>query len=59
MLKKIPKRLEKHGQVRIDDYYWLRERDNPEVIAYLAGENQHAEKGMAKAQPSEIGRAHV
>jgi oligopeptidase B len=53
MVKKIPTRLEKNGHVRIDDYYWLRERDNLEVIAYLNAENQYAEKEMAQAQPSE------
>src|SRR4029077_3471459 len=53
MVKKIPTRLEKHGYVRIDDYYWLRERDNPEVIAYLNAENEQAEKAMAKVRPSE------
>ena len=53
MVKRIPNRLEKYGHVRIDDYYWLRERDNPEVIAYLKAENEHAEKEMAQAQPSE------
>jgi oligopeptidase B len=53
MVKKIPTRLEKHGHVRIDDYYWLRERDNPEVIAYLNAENEQAEKAMAKVRPSE------
>jgi oligopeptidase B len=47
MLKRIPTRLEKHGHVRIDDYYWLRERDNPEVIAYLEAENARAEKETA------------
>jgi oligopeptidase B len=53
MAKKIPTRLEKHGHVRIDDYYWLRERENPEVILYLNAENEHAKKEMAQAQPSE------
>ena len=53
MVKKIPTRLEKHGHVRSDEYYWLKERDNPEVIAYLNAENQYAEKEMAQAQPSE------
>src|SRR5882724_4280870 len=47
MVKKIPTRLEKHGHVRVDDYYWLREQDNPEAIAYLKGENEYAEKAMA------------
>jgi hypothetical protein len=50
---KIPTRLEKHGHVRIDDYYWLKERENPEVIAYLNAENEYAEKEMVQAQPSE------
>src|SRR5690606_32630341 len=36
-----------HGHVRIDDYYWLRERDNPEVIAYLEAENAYADEVMA------------
>jgi oligopeptidase B len=53
MVKKIPNRFEKYGNVRTDDYYWLRERDNPEVIAYLKAENEHAEKEMAQARPSE------
>ena len=39
--KKIPKKLEKHGHVRIDNYYWLKERDNPEVLAYLKAENDY------------------
>ena len=32
--KKIEKVLEKHGDIRIDNYYWLNERENPEVITY-------------------------
>jgi oligopeptidase B len=53
MVKKIPTRLEKHDHVRIDNYYWLRERDNPEVIAYLKAENEYAENEMSRADPSE------
>jgi oligopeptidase B len=45
--KRIPVRLEKHGDLRIDDYYWMRERENPEVIAYLEAENQRAENETA------------
>src|SRR5438093_13452893 len=47
MVKRIPKRFEKHGHVRVDDYYWLREQDNPEAIAYLKRENEYAEKAIA------------
>jgi oligopeptidase B len=39
-----------HGDERIDDYFWLRERDNPEVIAYLEAENSYTEALM---QPTE------
>ena len=34
------------GREMVDDYYWLRERDNPEVIDYLKGENAYTEAVM-------------
>ncbi len=40
-----PVELESHGHVRVDDYFWLREREDPEVIAYLEAENAYT-KGM-------------
>jgi oligopeptidase B len=45
--KKIPVQLEKHGDVRIDDYFWLRERENPEVLDYLTRENDYNERMTA------------
>ena len=36
-----PKTLEKHGDVRIDNYFWLNDRENPEVIDYLNKENEY------------------
>lgn len=42
-----PTRLVAHGDVRIDDYYWLRDRSNPAVIAYLQAENDYARAEMA------------
>jgi oligopeptidase B len=45
--EKKPVQLELHGDVRVDNYYWLRERENPEVIAYLDGENAYTEQMMA------------
>jgi oligopeptidase B len=47
MAKAQPVELEEHGHVRIDNYYWLKERDNPEVIAYLKAENAYTEAVMA------------
>ena len=41
---KKPKKLKKHKDVRIDDYYWLNERENPEVIAYLEAESAYYKK---------------
>ena len=41
LAKKQPHRLEKHGDVRIDNYYWMNDRENPEVIAYLNAENAY------------------
>jgi oligopeptidase B len=37
----IPHNMEKHGHVRTDDYYWLNQRENPEVIDYLNKENEY------------------
>jgi len=41
--KKQPQVLEIHGDRRIDNYFWMRDRDNPEVIAYLNAENAYTE----------------
>ena len=38
---KIEKHLEKHGDVRIDNYFWLKERESDEVIDYLERENHY------------------
>jgi oligopeptidase B len=39
--KIIPHKLVKHKHTRIDDYYWLNDRENPEVIDYLNKENEY------------------
>ena len=43
---KYPHQLKSHGFIRSDDYYWLRDRDNPEVRAYLEAENMHVSDVM-------------
>ena len=45
--KKIPKELSIHNDVRIDNYYWLNDRENPEVIKYLEEENAYCDTMMA------------
>lgn len=44
--KIIPKQLICHCDVRVDNYYWLRERENPEVLAYLEAENRYTAQVM-------------
>ncbi|MEW5900996.1 MAG: S9 family peptidase [Acidobacteriota bacterium] len=39
--EKIPHDLIAHGHTRVDNYYWLRERENPKVIDYLKDENAY------------------
>ena len=39
-----------HGDERIDDWYWLRERDDPDAIAYIEAENGYAEAAMAQTR---------
>ncbi len=36
-----------HGDVRVDNYFWLRDRQNPEVISYLEAENRYSDSVMA------------
>jgi oligopeptidase B len=36
-----PKTNMEHGDIRVDNYFWLRDRSSPEVIAYLAAENEY------------------
>ncbi|MDX1603072.1 MAG: oligopeptidase B, partial [Salinimicrobium sediminis] len=45
--RKVPVELEKHGDIRIDNYFWLRERENPEVLDYLTQENLYNEQMTA------------
>ena len=48
--RKVPKVTEIHGEKRVDDYAWLREKQAPEVKAYLDAENAYAD---AVTAPSE------
>lgn len=46
-VKIVPHETEIHGRVLVDDYAWLRDRDNPEVIAHLEAENAYTEAATA------------
>lgn len=44
--KRIPKNVGGHGEKRIDDFHWLRHRDDPAVIDYLKAENEFTASAM-------------
>ena len=48
---KIPKKLIIQDHTRIDNYYWLNERENPKVLAYLEAENSYRDAIM---KPTEM-----
>jgi oligopeptidase B len=39
--RKVPHSTTLHGDTRTDDYFWLREKKDPEVVAYLEAENAY------------------
>jgi oligopeptidase B len=45
--RRIPKQDVVHGETRLDEYFWLRDRADPEVAAYLEAENAYADAVMA------------
>ncbi|MBK8492469.1 MAG: S9 family peptidase [Saprospirales bacterium] len=45
--KQISKELTIHGDTRQDPYYWLNQREDPEVVAYLEAENAYQEEMMS------------
>jgi oligopeptidase B len=45
--KKVPHETTIHGRTLKDDYFWLREKSNPEVIKYLESENAYTDEVMA------------
>ncbi|MFC2096973.1 S9 family peptidase [Bacteroidota bacterium] len=49
-VKKIPKELTIHDDTRIDNYYWLNQREDSEVIKYLKAENEYAKKIMESTE---------
>ena len=46
MAKKVDKILKMHNHERNDEFYWLNQRGNPEVIDYLNAENDYRDKYM-------------
>src|SRR5580704_1385690 len=49
--KKVPKTTEINGTKLVDNYYWLRDKKNPEVSAYLEAENAYTNAVMKPTEP--------
>jgi oligopeptidase B len=48
---RIPRDVTVHGDRRIDDYFWLRDRTNPAVLDYLGAEDRYTDDAMAPTKP--------
>ena len=48
--KQIPKADTLFGDIRIDNYFWLRNKSNPEVNEYIKAENKYTETSMKKTE---------
>jgi len=51
LARRIPRASTLHGETRTDDYFWLRNREDPEVIAYLEAENRYTDAVLEAAEP--------
>lgn len=47
---KKPHSITFHGHTRVDSYYWMRERENPEVIEYLEAENSFLKETLKETE---------
>jgi len=52
--KIIPHKLVKHKHTRVDNYYWLNDRENPEVIDYLNKENEYYHSVTAETKGFQV-----
>jgi oligopeptidase B len=51
LAERRPQVSEIHGDRMVDDYFWMRDRNDPAVMAYLAEENRYAESVIAPLAP--------
>lgn len=56
--KVLPKQISLHGDTRADDYLWLRDRSDPDVIPYLDAENRYTDEVMAPTKSLQAGLYH-
>ncbi len=49
--KKVKKEMTIHGDTRVDNYYWLNQREDQEVISYLNAENDFTKGKLKHTEP--------
>ena len=49
--KRVDHREVRHGATVVDPYHWIREKSNPEVIAYLEAENAYTDAMTKEVKP--------
>ncbi len=48
---KRPHSIAQHGEIRADDYFWLRNREDPEVLKYLTSQMDYLDEVMGHTKP--------
>ncbi len=48
---KRPHPIMQHGQTRVDDYFWMRNREDPAVMDYLTAENDYLDEVLQHTRP--------
>src|SRR6266508_6099486 len=48
---KRPYQITQHGETRVDNYYWMRDRQDPEVMKYLRAESDYLEEVLGHTKP--------
>ena len=48
---KHPHEIAQHGQTRVDNYYWMRDRNDPETMKHLRAESDYLEEIMQHTKP--------
>jgi len=49
--KRVDHREVRHGATVVDPYHWIREKSNPDVVAYLEAENAYTEAMTKEVKP--------
>src|SRR5205085_400706 len=49
--KKVPHTVVLHGETRVDDYFWMKDKKNPEVIKHLEAENAYTAAMTKRLEP--------